>query len=84
LHLLYNHGKHGKRGRIVFLFPLFYIFRVFRGNISIKIGEEILVIESKKQVKQRAQVIGMFYGQIMKESKESSEIQKVKFVSRKR
>jgi hypothetical protein len=67
----------------VFLFPLFYIFRAFHVNISIQIGEEILVIEYKKQVKQRAQVIGMFYGQIMNESKESSDIQKVKLVSKK-
>jgi len=79
LHSLYNHRKHGKRGRIVFLFPLFYVFLAFRGNISIQIDKEILVVEYKK-VKQQAQVIGMFYGQIMNESKESSNIQKVKFV----
>jgi len=63
----------------VFLFPLFYVFLAFRGNISIQIDKEILVVEYKK-VKQQAQVIGMFYGQIMNESKESSNIQKVKFV----
>lgn len=63
----------------MFLFPLFYVFLAFRGNISIQIDKEILVVEYKK-VKQQAQVIGMFYGQIMNESKESSNIQKVKFV----
>ncbi|OED01886.1 hypothetical protein A9239_14800 [Methanosarcina sp. A14] len=65
-----------------FLYSMFSVLSVV--TFQFRLMKKFWSLNIKKQVKQRAQVIGMFYGQIMNESKESSNIQKVKFVLRKR